>query len=172
MSTTPASVEPGQPVPPGPPVVDVRIETPRGSFVKARPGGGRDFVSPFPCPFNYGSVPGTRAPDGEEVDALVLGPRLAAGARCRRTVLGVVAFVDAGRRDDKLVCGRGDELESARTRAAIRAFFTLYALCKRVGALLRRAPRPTRFEGLRVHASEPAGGAEGGVGPLSRHRVT
>ena len=58
----------------------VRIEVPRFSFVKREADGEVDFVSPVPCPFNYGSVPGAIAPDGDAPDALVLGPRVAAGA--------------------------------------------------------------------------------------------
>jgi hypothetical protein len=39
-----------------PPEVEVLIEIPRGSFVKRGSTGHVDFVSPLPCPFNYGSV--------------------------------------------------------------------------------------------------------------------
>ena len=42
-----------------PPEVDVVIEIPRGSFLKRGSTGHVDFVSPLPCPFNYGSVPAT-----------------------------------------------------------------------------------------------------------------
>ena len=37
--------------------VEVCIEIPRGSFIKRGSSGELDFVSPFPCPFNYGSIP-------------------------------------------------------------------------------------------------------------------
>ena len=40
-----------------PPEVEVVIEIPRGSFLKRGSTGHVDFVSPLPCPFNYGSVP-------------------------------------------------------------------------------------------------------------------
>lgn len=39
------------------PELDVIIEVPRFSFLKRGPGGHVDFVSPLPCPFNYGAVP-------------------------------------------------------------------------------------------------------------------
>ena len=42
---------------PEPPEVEVMIEIPRGSFLKRGSTGHIDFVSPLPCPFNYGSVP-------------------------------------------------------------------------------------------------------------------
>jgi len=65
-----------------PPVsVDVLIEIPRGSFLKRGSTGRIDFVSPFPCPFNYGSVPTHLGLEGDLLDAVVLGPRLAAGTR-------------------------------------------------------------------------------------------
>ncbi len=135
-------------------VVVVRIETRKGGFVKAGGRGGGGFVSPLPCPFNYGSVPGTVAEDGEPIDALVLGPRLAAGELCRRSVLGIVAFQDAGQRDDKLVCGTGPELAGAAARLSIRAFFGVYSAVK-IGLNLSRGRRGrTRFEGLRVFGAE------------------
>ena len=37
--------------------VEVLIEIPRGSFLKRGYSGHVDFVSPLPCPFNYGAVP-------------------------------------------------------------------------------------------------------------------
>ena len=54
--------------------LDVVIETPRGSAVKRTDDGRVDFISPLPCPFNYGSVPDTRSDDGDRLDAVVLGP--------------------------------------------------------------------------------------------------
>jgi inorganic pyrophosphatase len=42
---------------PGPPEIEVVIEVPRGSFLKRGSTGHVDFISPLPCPFNYGSVP-------------------------------------------------------------------------------------------------------------------
>ena len=47
-----------------PPVVEVVIEVPRGSFLKRGSTGRVDFISPLPCPFNYGSVPGYIGLDG------------------------------------------------------------------------------------------------------------
>ena len=131
-------------------VVDVRIETRKGGFVKAGGRAGPGFVSPLPCPFNYGSVPGTVAEDGEPIDALVLGPRLTVGDVCRRSVLGIVSFQDAGQRDDKLVCGTGPELASAASRLSIRAFFVVYAAAKLCLNLWRGRRGRTSFEGLRV----------------------
>jgi len=120
--------------------VPIVIEVPRFSFVKRGPSGSIDFVSPFPTPFNYGSVPGTLAEDGEPRDVLLLGPRLARGSRTEARVLGVVRFLDAGVADPKIVAGArlGD-----RDRVTIEGFFHLYALAKRC-----TGRRPTRYEGF------------------------
>ena len=37
--------------------LDAVVEVPRGSFLKRGSTGKVDFISPVPCPFNYGSVP-------------------------------------------------------------------------------------------------------------------
>lgn len=112
-----------------PPRVTVIIEVPRGGVVKRRSDGRLDFVSPLPSPFNYGSVPGTLAPDGDPLDALVLGPRRRAGTRVEVDVLAVLGFVDRGQGDPKLVCGPAP-LRPGQRRAVER-FFWAYARLKR-----------------------------------------
>jgi inorganic pyrophosphatase len=120
--------------------VQVVVEVPRLSFVKRRPDGAVHFVSPLPTPFNYGSMLETLAADGDPLDVLLLGPRLARGTRHRARVLGAVDFVDAGQPDPKIVAG---ELLTTWHRAQVSAFFTVYARAKRVldprggGALYR-----------------------------------
>jgi inorganic pyrophosphatase len=126
--------------------IEVVIDVPLGGFIKRRDDGGIDFVSPVPCPFNYGSVPDTRSGDGDRIDALVLGPRLARGARVRLQVVARVRFTDAGQDDPKLVCsvrplGRVD-------RARIAAFFGFYARAKGLLNLLRGKAGPTRYLGI------------------------
>ena len=119
--------------------VRVRVEVPRWSFAK-RGEAGVEFLSPVPCPFNYGSVVGTRAADGDALDALVLGPRLAFGAEVEVVVHGVVRFEDDGLPDDKLVCGVAPP--SARERALLEGFFRAYAPAR--GALNRLRGRGGR----------------------------
>jgi inorganic pyrophosphatase len=130
--------------------VEVVIDVPRGGFVKRTDDGAVDFVSPAPCPFNYGSVPDTRSGDGDRLDALVLGPRLARGTRLRVKVVGHVRFIDAGQDDPKLICsarplGRLD-------RARITAFFALYARAKGLINLVRGKTGPTRYGGIAERA--------------------
>lgn len=50
-------LSPARDAPPEPPEVEVVIEIPRGSFLKRGSTGHIDFISPLPCPFNYGSLP-------------------------------------------------------------------------------------------------------------------
>jgi inorganic pyrophosphatase len=125
---------------------EVAIDSPRFSCVKRRDDGRVDFVSPLPCPFNYGSVPGTISGDGDRIDAVVLGPRLP--RHCLRTfsVLGVVRFVDAGQDDPKWVCA--DRPLRALDRAQLEAFFRVYALAKRVLNRARGRSGATRYDGL------------------------
>ncbi|MGZ5027747.1 MAG: inorganic diphosphatase, partial [Methylobacter sp.] len=63
------------------PTVEVIIEIPRGSFMKRGSSGELDFISPLPCPFNYGSVPAFIGLDSDLLDAVVLGPYLPLGTK-------------------------------------------------------------------------------------------
>ncbi|SFO13228.1 inorganic pyrophosphatase [Nitrosospira briensis] len=109
-------------------VVEIIVEVPRGSFLKRGSTGRVDFISPLPCPFNYGSVPDYLGLDGDLLDALVLGPRLPFGTRIRAKAWGAVTMTDGGLIDDKLVCG--DYCPDALERRKILQFFHLYAKCK------------------------------------------
>ena len=124
--------------------VEVLIEVPRFSFVKRDHDGRLQLLSPLPCPFNYGSLPGTCAGDGDPIDALVLGSRRARGERVRLPARGVVRFVDAGAADPKWICSEA-ELTAADLRA-VELFFSVYVLAKRALNGLLRRPAPTRFE--------------------------
>lgn len=125
---------------------EVLIESPRFSVVKRRADGGVDFISPLPCPYNYGCIPGLGSGDGDPLDVVVLGPRLRRGERLRVPVVGVIGFLDAGCADPKVIC-------SARPlrpvdRAGLEAFFRVYALFKRVLHFARgRRGGDTRFVG-------------------------
>ncbi len=126
--------------------LEVLIDVPRGSFIKRDDHGSVDYVSPLPCPFNYGSVPGTISGDGDRLDALVMGPRLAKGSRVRVPVRARVDFTDDGASDPKYVCSVTPL--TPRDRAVVRTFFALYAHFK--GALNRARGKfgPTRYDGL------------------------
>jgi inorganic pyrophosphatase len=127
--------------------LDVLIEVPRGGCIKRNDAGHIDYVSPIPCPFNYGSVPGTRSGDGDRLDAVVLGDRLPRGARIRVPVVALVGFVDAGQEDPKYICSH--TIPTLREVALVSAFFRTYAVLKGGLNRLRGKHGPTRFSGLR-----------------------
>jgi inorganic pyrophosphatase len=58
-----------------------------------------DFISPLPCPFNYGSVPSYLGLEGDLLDALVLGRRLPLGTQVRVKARGAVILIDRGMTD-------------------------------------------------------------------------
>lgn len=130
----------------GPRKVRVRVEVPKLAFVKRGADDRVDFVSIVPCPFNYGSVLGTRAPDGDPVDAVVLGVRRRRGEIVATEVWGEVRFVDDGVRDPKLVCAHRPA--TPFERRLVHLFFRVYAPVKRLFARLRGSGGVTRYEGI------------------------
>lgn len=127
------------------PEVEVVIEIPRLSFLKRGSNGRLDFISPFPCPFNYGSVPNYVGLEGDLLDAVVLGPRLKRNARVTVRALGAIGLRDRGLYDDKLICGYGPLTDG--TRAGILLFFRVYGLCKQLLNAWRGRSGVTRCEG-------------------------
>jgi inorganic pyrophosphatase len=127
------------------PELEVLIEIPRGSFIKRGSTGHVDFVSPLPCPFNYGSVPQYIGLEGDLLDAVVLGPRLPLGARTRVRAWGAVVLTDRGMTDDKLICSH-EPLSPGQRRMVLR-FFHFYAKCKGLLNLLRRRPGRNACDG-------------------------
>lgn len=130
---------------PEPPEVEVVIEIPRGSFIKRGSTGHVDFISPLPCPFNYGSVPNLLGLEGDLLDALVLGPRLPLGTRIRVKAWGAVTLTDRGMTDDKLICS--DHPPSLSERQYVLQFFRFYAKCKGLLNIWRRRPGRNAYEG-------------------------
>lgn len=119
-----------------PPEVEVVIEVPRGSFLKRGLDGRIDFVSPLPCPYNYGAVPSHLGQEGDLLDAIVLGPRLPFGHRTRLRVWGAVTLRDRGMVDDKLICSLERPSDQAVRRVLL--FFHVYARCKALLNFWRR----------------------------------
>jgi inorganic pyrophosphatase len=128
-----------------PPEVEVVIEVPRGSFLKRGSTGHLDFISPLPCPFNYGSVPSLLGLEGDLLDAVVLGPRMHVGARKRVKAWGAVILTDRGMTDHKLICSDNPMDPSVRRR--VLRFFHFYARCKGLLNLWRRRPGRNACEG-------------------------
>jgi inorganic pyrophosphatase len=127
------------------PEVDVVIEIPRGSFLKRGSRGRVDFVSPLPCPFNYGAVPTLVGLEGDLLDVVVLGPRLHLGTRLRVSAWGAVVQRDRGMVDHKLICST-EPLDEAARRGVLR-FFRFYARSKGLLNFLRGRPGRNACEG-------------------------
>lgn len=127
------------------PLIEVVIEIPRGSFLKRGSSGELDFISPVPCPFNYGSVPAFIGLDGDLLDAVVLGPRLPLGATVKIHALGAVRMIDQGFYDDKLICSRSPI--SPWKKRLILLFFMIYAKAKSLINLTRGCKGRNSCEG-------------------------
>ena len=138
MHTARLAAAPGDIGPPTPIEVEVIVAVPRGSFLKRGSTGSIDFVSPLPCPFNYGAVPTLLGLEGDLLDAVVLGPRLPYGTCLRVKAWGAVTLTDRGMSDDKLICSEQPP-SAAQIRAVLR-FFRFYARCKGLLNLWRRRP--------------------------------
>jgi inorganic pyrophosphatase len=130
---------------PDAPWVDVMIEVPRGSFLKRGSTGSIDFISPLPCPFNYGAVPDLLGLEGDLLDALVLGPRLPFGTRVKMRAWGAITLMDRGLIDDKLICSAEPATEHQRQQ--VLRFFHFYARCKALLNALRGRPGRNACEG-------------------------
>ena len=121
------------------------IEIPRGGFLKRGSSGRIDFISPLPCPYNYGAVPTLLGMEGDLLDALVLGPRLRRGSRLRLRAWGAVTLTDRGLSDDKLVCA--EQEPTAAERSAVLRFIAFYARCKALLNLWRGRPGRNACDG-------------------------
>jgi len=133
------------------PTARFRIEVPRGSLVKWGADGGIDFLSPIPCPFNYGSLPAFTGADGDPLDVVVLGERLPRGATGALPIRGRVRFIDAGQPDDKWICAAAPLRR--RDRLLLQAFFRAYAVPKAISSRIRRG-HPSRFVCLEENPSK------------------
>ena len=125
--------------------LEVVIEVPRGSFLKRGSTGHLDFISPLPCPFNYGSVPAMIGGEGDLLDAVVLGPRLKSGSRVHVPAWGAVTLIDRGMADDKMICSATPL--TAQQQQQVLNFFHRYARCKAWLNWLRRQPGRNACEG-------------------------
>ncbi len=133
------------------PLLEVVIEVPRGSFLKRGSTGKLDFISPFPCPFNYGSIPAFIGLDGDLLDAVVLGPRLPSGATVKIYAWGAIGLIDHGLHDDKLICSHSPI--PPWKRRLILLFFMIYAKAKSLINLIKGNRGRNSCEGWREAAS-------------------
>ena len=127
------------------PRVEVTVEIPRWSFLKRGSSGQVDFVSPLPCPYNYGAIGTMMGLDGDLLDAVILGPRLPRGTRISTTAFDAIGLTDRDMYDDKLICSR--QPLSPAERTAVLGFFHRYARAKRLLNALRGQRGATVCEG-------------------------
>ena len=137
------------------------VEVSRGSFIKRELHAGRrvDFLSPVPCPFNYGYLPEVSGEDGDPVDAVVLGERLAVGEEVHLPVVALVRFLDAGCVDDKWVLAA--EAPGGGQLRRLRRFFRVYSVARRLLNLLSGKRGETRFVGLEIPGEDGLTGPQG-----------
>ncbi|MCK5666638.1 MAG: inorganic diphosphatase [Thiotrichaceae bacterium] len=127
------------------PLLEVIIEIPRGSFLKRGSTGELDFISPLPCPFNYGSIPLLIGLEGDLLDAVVLGPRLPLGTKVKIYAWGAIGLTDRGMYDDKLICSHLPI--PVWKKRMILLFFIIYARAKSLLNLIRGQKGRNRCEG-------------------------
>ncbi len=128
-----------------PPSVEVVIEIPRGSFLKRGSSGRIDFVSPVPCPYNYGSIRQYIGGEGDYLDAVVLGPRLPIGSRVQVNAYGAIGLSERFLYDDKLICAYKPITPSDRRNLLL--FFNIYSFCKGLLNVVRWRSGRARCEG-------------------------
>ena len=126
---------------------EITIEIPRWGFIKRGGNDAVDFISPLPCPYNYGAISEYLGVDGDLLDAVVLGRRLARGTTIKMRVYGAIGLTDHGDYDDKLICS--DKPLSVTERFFVLNFFRLYAMFKQLLNFTRRRPGPTVCVGWR-----------------------
>jgi len=129
----------------------IRIEIPRGGFIKRElhDGSRVSFVSPLPCPFNYGYILDSNGEDGDPQDAIFFGRVCEVGDEVVGRAVGTVLFLDKGERDNKTIVS--DTPLSSGQRRALKAFFTMYALGKRLLSILTlKWGVKSRFEGVEI----------------------
>ena len=132
--------------------VRVRIEVTKGSHIKRGSHGEVDFVSPIPCPWNYGSAIATVGPDGDPIDVVVLGAPIARDEVVKVELQGRIPFLDGGVIDDKWIAAAGP-LDADQIRT-IERFFTRYAKAKRIHGRIRFRSGETRADRYQVWKDE------------------
>lgn len=145
-----------------PRTLDFIIEIPKGGLVKRAQDGHIEFISPLPCPFNYGSVPGWAGADGDPADVIVLGPRRARGSTGTLPVFGRARLRDRGLDDPKWVCA--ETRPSDEELLLVDRFFAVYALAKLAWQRRNGEKVETRYAGTdRLEDGRLVGALSGGT---------
>lgn len=118
------------------------------SFIKRDDDGDVDYISPLPCPFNYGSILGTVSEEGDRMDAIVMGGKIRKDHNIKLNPLAEVVFYDAGNYDPKMVFSLNNKL-SFLDKLGIRLFFMFFSIAKTLLNKVRRKQGRTMFSELR-----------------------
>lgn len=123
------------------------IDTPKWSFIKRKDDGSIDYISPFPCPFNYGSFLETEGEDGDREDIVVLGKKLKRGVQeCEADRVCIVRFYDKGDFDPKYVYSNEDLTRIDLLK--LYSFFLLFSILKLALNTLKGKKGKTKFVGI------------------------
>ena len=107
------------------------VEVSKGHRLKRDNHGRIEFVSPFRCPFNYGSLMGVKAADGDLADAILLGESRKRGTVFEGELVAIVRFMDKGTQDDKWILSETGQFSHSEY-TQIRNFFRVYVILKNI----------------------------------------
>ena len=86
---------------------NVIIEIPKGSFIKYEIDSKDlvcDRILSLPFPYNYGYIPNTKAPDGDELDVVVIMPHpLYPQTHIKCKIIGYLEMTDEKGQDEKIL---------------------------------------------------------------------
>ena len=125
-------------------VYSICIEVPKWGMIKRNEKGNIDYISPIPCPFNYGSVENIQGDDGDLQDAILLGEKKKFRFRGTYKLLGKIYFIDQGRYDHKWIFSENSTIRR-RDWMVLDHFFRIYAQIKRIKSL---RISQTSYEGI------------------------
>ena len=129
-------------------VYSICIEVSKWGMIKWNEKGNIDYISPIPCPFNYGSVKNIMGDDGDLQDAILLGDKKEVRFCGKYKLIGKVYFIDQGRQDHKWIFSATNKIRR-RDWMVLDSFFRIYAQIKRRrDNIIFLRPSHTFYEGI------------------------
>ena len=123
------------------------IEVPKWGMIKHNEKGMIDYISPIPCPFNYGSVQNIIGADGDLQDAILLGDKKKIHFCGQYLLVGKVFFIDQGSQDHKWIFSETNQIR-CRDWMVLDSFFRIYAQIKRGRNIIFCRKFQTSYEGI------------------------
>lgn len=129
-------------------VYSIRIEVSKWGMIKRNEKGSIDYISPIPCPFNYGSVENITGEDGDLQDAILLGDKKRVGFSGKYQLIGKIYFIDQGMQDHKWIFSATNKIRR-RDWIVLDSFFRAYAKIKRKrDYIILQCSSQTSYEGI------------------------